>query len=74
MLEDNSQRGVKLAYTIVERDKDGRKFWVRVGAAFVNRDGSLNVRLDAMPVNGQLHIRDYQPPEDRDAVRRGQAA
>lgn len=74
MLEDNSQRGVKLAYTIVERDKDGRKFWVRVGAAFVNRDGSLNVRLDAMPVNGQLHIRDYQPLENREGTPQGQAA
>ncbi len=74
MLEDNTQRGVKLAYTIVERDKDGRKFWVRVGAAFVNRDGSLNVKLDAMPVNGQLHIRDYQPPENRGVASREQAA
>lgn len=74
MLDDNNQHGVKLAYTIVERDKDGRKFWVRVGAAFVNRDGSLNVRLDAMPVNGQLHIRDYQPPENRDGARKEQAA
>ena len=74
MLEDNSQRGVKLAYTIVERDKDGRKFWVRIGAAIVNRDGSMNVKLDAMPVNGQLHIRDYQPPENRGGTSREQAA
>ncbi|MGB5812801.1 MAG: hypothetical protein WBG86_19865 [Polyangiales bacterium] len=66
MPEENGPRTVKLAYTIVEREKDGRKFWVRVGAAFVNRDGSLNVRLDAMPVNGELHIRDYQPLESRD--------
>ena len=63
MLEENK---VKIAYTVVERNKDGRKFWVRVGAAFVNRDGSLNVRLDAMPVNGELQIRDYQPREARD--------
>jgi hypothetical protein len=62
MLEENK---VKIAYTVVERNKDGRKFWVRVGAAFVNRDGSLNVRLDAMPVNGELQIRDYQPREVR---------
>jgi hypothetical protein len=60
MLEENK---VKIAYTVVERNKDGRKFWVRIGAAFVNRDGSLNVRLDAMPVNGELQIRDYQPRE-----------
>ena len=62
MLEENK---VKIAYTVVEREKDGREFWVRIGAAFVNRDGSLHVRLDAMPVNGKLHIRDYTPREAR---------
>ena len=67
MLEENK---VKIAYTVVERNKDGRKFWVRVGAAFVNRDGSLNVRLDAMPVNGELQIRDYQPREARESALR----
>ena len=71
MLEDNK---VKIAYTVVEREKDGRQFWVRVGAAFVNRDGSLNVRLDAMPVNGKLQIRDYQPRDARDGSAREQAA
>jgi hypothetical protein len=71
MLEETK---VKIAYTVVERNKDGRKFWVRVGAAFVNRDGSLNVRLDAMPVNGELQIRDYQPREARDGGGREQAA
>jgi len=71
MLEENK---VKIAYTVVERNKDGRKFWVRVGAAFVNRDGSLNVRLDAMPVNGELQIRDYQPREARESASHDQAA
>jgi hypothetical protein len=71
MLEDNK---VKIAYTVVEREKDGRQFWVRVGAAFVNRDGSLNVRLDAMPVNGKLQIRDYQPRDAGDRGAREQAA
>ena len=71
MLEENK---VKIAYTVVERNKDGRKFWVRVGAAFVNRDGSLNVRLDAMPVNGELQIRDYQPRAARETTAPEQAA
>ncbi len=71
MLEENK---VKIAYTVVERNKDGRKFWVRVGAAFVNRDGSLNVRLDAMPVNGELQIRDYQPREARESASGEQGA
>ena len=71
MLENNK---VKIAYTVVERNNGGRKFWVRVGAAFVNRDGSLSVRLDAMPVNGELQIRDYQPRESRNASGTEQAA
>jgi len=71
MFEENK---VKIAYTVVERNKDGRKFWVRVGAAFVNRDGSLNVRLDAMPVNGELQIRDYQPRDAREGTERERAA
>ena len=71
MLENNK---VKIAYTVVERNNGGRKFWVRVGAAFVNSDGSLSGRLDAMPVNGELQIRDYQPRESRNASGTEQAA
>ncbi|MCA9535949.1 MAG: hypothetical protein KC593_19820 [Myxococcales bacterium] len=52
-------------YTIVERERDGQKFWLKIGAAFVNRDGSLHVKLDAMPTNGQLHIRESKSFEDR---------
>jgi hypothetical protein len=48
----------KAVYAVIERGP--RKHWLRVGMAFVNRDGSLNVRLDAMPLSGQLQIRD--PP------------
>ncbi|HMR05273.1 MAG TPA: hypothetical protein PKA88_05835 [Polyangiaceae bacterium] len=53
---------VKIVYVINERD--GRNYWNRVGVAFVNRDGSLNVKLDAIPVNGEMQIRDYVPRED----------
>lgn len=50
---------MKIVYVIKERGD--QKYWNRVGVAFVNSDGSLNVRLEAVPVNGELHIRDYQP-------------
>lgn len=62
--EADGLRKWKAVYTIVERqDGTSKKFWLRIGAAFVNRDGSLNVRLDAMPVNGTLHIRDANGPD-----------
>lgn len=51
----------KAVYTIVERAD--KKHWIRIGVAFVNQDSSLNVKLDATPTNGLLHIRDYEPFE-----------
>ena len=44
-----------------------KKWWVKIGAAFINRDQSINVFLDAMPTNGTLHIREPQPFEERGA-------
>jgi hypothetical protein len=58
------QGRMKLVYTIVERGS-GKSFWTRVGAAFVNADGSINVRLDAIPINGTLQLRDYEPRDVR---------
>lgn len=53
---------MKIVYVITERN--GRSYWNRCGAAFVNSDGSLNVKLESLPVNGEVHIRDYVPRED----------
>jgi hypothetical protein len=46
----------KFVYTIIERGE--KKYWVRIGTAWVNNDLSVNVQLDASPTNGKLHIRD----------------
>lgn len=57
---DNSK--MKIAYVITQRGT--QKYWTRVGVAFVNKDGSLNVKLEAIPVSGELQVRDYVPRED----------
>ena len=49
----------KVVYTVIERAQ--KSFWIRIGAAFTNKDGSLTVKLDALPVNGMLQVRDPQP-------------
>jgi len=49
-------------YTNSEGKPDS--WWSRIGTAFVNKDGSLNVELDAVPVNGKLHIREEQKRDD----------
>ena len=62
--DGGGDRKFKVVYTIIERSDDRKPIWLRVGAAFVNRDQSINVKLDAIPITGQLHIRDYVPPDD----------
>ena len=57
---DNSK--MKIAYVISQRNN--KSYWNRVGVAFVNSDGSINVKLEAVPVNGEVQIRDYVPRDD----------
>jgi hypothetical protein len=48
-------RAVRHVFTVV--DRSGKSFWVRIGAAFENYDGSETVLLDALPLNGKMQIR-----------------
>jgi len=46
-------------------EKTGGAVWVRAGSAWVNADGSLNVLLDVLPMDGKLHVREYpHKPQD----------
>jgi len=53
------------------QNKSGKTYWMRIGAAFENRDGSWNVHLDALPQNGKLQIRDL---DERDQAAADRAA
>lgn len=46
------------------RERAGKTIWVKAGTAFVNADGSINVLLDVLPLDGKLQIR---PMEAKDA-------
>jgi hypothetical protein len=56
------QSKMKIAYVITQRGTN--KYWTRIGVAFVNKDGSMNVKLEAVPVNGEIHVRDFVPREE----------
>jgi len=51
----------KDAFQIVE-GKDGKSRWTKIGMAFINKDGSINVLLDAFPRDGKIQIRDRRQP------------
>jgi hypothetical protein len=57
----------KPVFAITERGE--KSFWTRVGAAFTNKDGSITIALDALPVSGRLQIREQEDRIER-SVRR----
>ncbi len=61
---DGSAARPKAVFALTERD--GRTWWTRIGVAFVNGDGSQTCRLDALPVSGQLQVRDDEPRDEGD--------
>ena len=65
MSETNGGGGARrLQVWAIPESRDGEKsFWVRIGVAFTNRDGSVNVILDALPIGtNRLQIR--EPKEE----------
>jgi hypothetical protein len=60
-----------IAYVITNRN--GQSFWNRVGCAFVNTDGSINVKLESLPINGEIQLRRYVPRDQRPTAGAGDA-
>ncbi len=46
-----------VVYNIQEEGKEKDPYWFKIGVAFVNKDDSINVYLNALPIDGKLHIR-----------------
>ncbi len=47
-------------------DRGNQSFWTRIGVAFVNEDGSLNLLFNYLPRdhNATIQVRDPRPRED----------
>lgn len=60
------QRSNMLKVITPVEGKNGKTFWIRVGNAFPNRDGSTNVYLNAYPTSGKLQIRAIDDWPSRD--------
>ena len=48
-----------VVFSVRKQDKNGAAVWIRAGYAWANPDGSANVTLDVLPLDGKLHIREY---------------
>ncbi len=63
MSDTNGTNGAKrLAVYAIPESKDGEKsYWPKIGVAFPNRDGSIAILLDALPLGtNRLQIRELR--------------
>jgi hypothetical protein len=64
-VSDHAKRYIAFS---VSKNKKGQTVWVRAGQGQGNRDGSISIYLDVLPIDGELHLRDQntvnvdQPP------------
>ncbi len=43
-----------------------RSYWTRIGAAFINRDGSMNLRFDFFPTDPNTTVQLREPRASND--------
>ena len=44
-------------YTVRDRGEDRKAYWAIIGSAWTNKDGSLNITLDSLPIDGKIVVR-----------------
>lgn len=50
--------GKRYSVFSIRTTRNNGTIWVRAGVAFVQADDSMNLYLDVLPMEGQLHIRE----------------
>jgi hypothetical protein len=65
-----SNKPTLIAYSVKERGKGKRPFWLRIGAAWpFESGGGLTIQLDALPIDGRIVLTEPRPEVDpADAV------
>ncbi|MEL6734609.1 MAG: hypothetical protein AAFO98_01840 [Pseudomonadota bacterium] len=57
-MSDNKNKPSHFVYHVSRKESDEKGHWTRVGAAWAHQDGDgFTLRLEAMPLSGELVIR-----------------
>jgi hypothetical protein len=60
MTNETTKQPALIAYTV--RESGEKSFYTRIGAAWAHKKGGYSIRLDALPVNGEIVL--FPPKED----------
>jgi hypothetical protein len=56
--DDGAWKKPWVAYHITNRPGMKGRVWSRIGTAWLNRDGSISLLLEAIPIDGKVNIRE----------------
>ncbi len=59
----NNTPSHKVIYGVVQREGQDKGYWTRIGTAFENNDGSLNLLFDYLPTSADTTIQVRNPKE-----------
>lgn len=59
------------AFTVRKDEQSGKSYWTRLGIAFPTKNGGWSIKLDALPVNGEIMLMPPKPKEDDNSRQRG---
>ncbi len=48
-------------FQIRDRGENQKSAWTEIGVGFTNRDGSINLLLNSLPLDGKVQLRTYEP-------------
>ena len=59
------KRSFKVLGIIPKHNNPRESHWLRIGTAYVNRDESINIYLDALPKSFELQLREFEEDDFR---------
>lgn len=59
------------AFTVRPAKDDGKDFWVRIGTAWPTKQGGWSIKLDALPVTGEIVLAPPKPKDNQQQSRGG---
>jgi hypothetical protein len=61
MANENSNIPTHKAYNIRDRGEGKKAVWTEVAVGWTNKDGSLNLVFNLLPLDGKVQVRVYEP-------------
>jgi len=63
-MADTKNTPTHKVYWIRDRGEAYKPAWMEIGVGFTNRDGSVNLMLNVVPLDGRIQLRVNEPKQN----------